>query len=113
MTKQELKNEITEKVKSNDYDYFYDLSMGVSQLPKSDYKTVYEANYGDGNEYIICIEFPTLDLFVQLEGTYSSYDSPDWDSVVFAMPFEFTETRYRKATLEYQRDKTITNIIGE
>ena len=52
-------------------------------------------------------------FFVQLEGTYSSWDSPYWDSVSFAMSYEFIETRYKAATLDYIRDQKIKEILGE
>lgn len=106
------REEIIEKVKENDFDWFYDL-YNESYSNKDEIEVVYEANYGDGNEYTICMEFTKHNFFVQLEGTYSSWDNPYWDSVDFAMPYEFKETRYSAATLDYIRDQRINEVLGE
>ena len=105
------REEIISKVKENDFDWFYDLYN--ESYSNNEIDVVYEANYGDGNEYTICISFLKHNFFVQLEGTYSSWDSPYWDSVDFAMPYEFKETRYKAATLDYIRDQRINEVLGE
>jgi hypothetical protein len=106
------RNEIINKIKEKDYDWFYEL-YNESYNNKGNIEVVYEANYGDGNEYTICLSFLKHNFFVQLEGTYSSWDSPYWDSVSFAMPYEFKETRYKAASLEYIRDQKINEVLGE
>ena len=106
------REEIISKVNAQDYDWFYEL-YNESYNKKDEIDIVYEANYGDGNEYTICMSFLKYNFFVQLEGTYSSWDSPYWDSVSFAMPYEFKETRYKAATLDYIRDQKINEVLGE
>lgn len=105
------REEIISKVNANDYDWFYELYN--ESYGKKDIEIAYEANYGDGNEYTICLSFLKYKFFVQLEGTYSSWDSPYWESVSFAMPYEFKETRYKAATLDYIRDQKINEVLGE
>ena len=106
------RDEIISKVNAQDYDWFYE-HYNESYSKKGEIEIVYEANYGDGNEYTICLNFLKHKFFVQLEGTYSSWDSPYWDSVSFAMPYEFKETRYKAATLDYIRDQKINEVLGE
>lgn len=106
------REEIISKVNANDYDWFYEL-YNETYSKKDEIEIAYEANYGDGNEYTICLFFKNHNFFVQLEGTYSSWDSPYWDSVSFAMPYEFKETRYRAATLDYIRDQKLNEVLGE
>lgn len=106
------REEVEQKIKESDYDYFYEI-YNESYSTKDEVKVVYEANYGDGNEYVVAMEFSKLDCVVLLEGTYSSWDSPSWDLVAFAQPYEFKEIRYKEATLQYMRDKTITSILDE
>lgn len=106
------RDEIISKVNAQDHDWFYEL-YNESYNKKDEISVVYEANYGDGNEYTICMSFLKYNFFVQLEGTYSSWDSPYWDCVSFAMPYEFKETRYKAATLDYIRDQKINEVLGE
>ena len=106
------REKVISKVNERDCEWFFDL-YNESYSLKNDISIVYEANYGDGNEYTICISFLKYNFFVQLEGTYSSWDSPYWDSVSFAMPYEFKETRYKAATLDYIRDQKINEVLGE
>ena len=104
------KQDLIEKVNSKDYAWFYELHC---EYRNPEATTVYEQSYGDGNEYIICLYFPNHNIYVQLEGTYSSWDEPYWASVSFAMPYEFTETRYKSATLDYIREQKLNDILGE
>lgn len=104
------KEKIEERINAKDSDYFYEV-YNEEYSNKTEVKVIYEANYGDGNDYTLALEFVKLDVIVLLEGTYSSWDSPHWHKVCFAQPFEFTETRYKEATLQYMRDKTITTIL--
>lgn len=106
------KNEIIEKINARDHDYFYEI-YNESYSAKGEVETVYQVNHGDGNEYTICLYFKNHKFYVQLEGTYSSWDSPYWESVSFAMPYEFKETRYKAATLDYIRDQKINEVLGE
>lgn len=105
------RDELLERVRLNDCKYFYGI-YNDNWKANDDVKAIYSQNLGDGNEYTICLSFVKLDLLVLLEGTYSSWDSPEWDSVSFAEPFEFKETRYKPVTLEYMRDKKIDIVLN-
>jgi hypothetical protein len=106
------KKEILEKIKKKDCDWFYEI-WNDSHRHKAEVEEAYEQSYGDGNEYTIVLYFTNHDLYVVLEGTYSSWDSPYWSSVSIGEPFEFKETRYRAASLEYLRDKLLNELLGE
>jgi hypothetical protein len=105
------KEQLIEKTVDNDTDFFWDIYCD----PPKDLKmeVVYEQSYGDGNEYVMAMSFPELDIIVQLEGTYSSWDSPYWSNAVLAMPYEFKEIRYKEATKEYLREKSLNEILGD
>jgi len=110
------REEVLDKINNNDCRYFYGLYNGECPAEwtkdwKFEFKTVYNQNYGDGNEYIMCFYFTELDLYVLLQGMYSSWDSPQWDGVSLAEPFQYTETRYKAVTLEYIRDKKIETVL--
>lgn len=107
---------IIEKVKAKDTNFFYGLYNGefegnYSKDLRKEVKTVYDQHYGDGNEWYIALEFTEYGMFVLLEGYYSSWDSPEWDSVSHAQPYQHTETRYKEATLDYIRDKKIEEVL--
>jgi hypothetical protein len=107
------KTEILEKIKKNDTGYFYEVyAEDALRSNNGEVVVAYDQSYGDGNEYTICIEFTQLNLFVLLEGTYSSWDEPYWESVNIAMPFTFTETRYKTATIDYIRNQNLNEILG-
>ena len=57
------REEIISKVNAQDYDWFYEL-YNESYNKKDEIDIVYEANYGDGNDYIICISFLKFNFFV-------------------------------------------------
>jgi len=110
------REQIIEKVKQNDTNFFYELYNGDLEGHSykdvnKEVKTVYDQHYGDGNEWTITLHFIEFNMYVLLEGSYSSWDSPDWDSVSHAEPYEFTETRFKEATLEYIRDKKLNEIL--
>ena len=101
---------LIEKIKKNDTDFFYEL-YNDSYNKNTDYDIVYEQHYGDGNDYFIAFHFLKVNLYVLLDGTYSSWDSPSWDSVSHAQPYEFTEKRYKPVTLQYLRDQKIEEVL--
>jgi hypothetical protein len=110
------REQIIEKVKNKDTNFFYGLYNGdleghTYKDVNKEVKTVYDQHYGDGNEWTIALEFTEYGMYVLLEGYYSSWDSPDWDSVSHAEPFQYTETRFKEATLEYIRDKKIEEVL--
>jgi hypothetical protein len=105
---------LIEKVNSNDTDWFEKLFYGeVDNETKKEYSIVYNMNYGDGNDWLVTIEFKNLKMFVSLNGTYSSWDSAYWDSVSFSQPYEHTEIRYKPVTLQYIRDQKIKEVLDE
>lgn len=104
------KEEIIKRVNSNDCDWFYNI---YNELwgKKNIVEVVYEQNWGDGNDYQIVLHLKEFNWLILLDGTYSSWDSPYWDSVSFAKPYTFTELRYKATTLEEIRDKKIETIL--
>lgn len=71
--------------------------MNIAKLLKKiRYDELYSLNMGDGNELIIAYKLPELDKVIQMEGTYSSWDSSNFDTVYEAEAYEQVETRYRK-----------------
>jgi len=102
---------LIEKTIDNDTDFFWNIYCDGTKDTK--WEIVYDQSYGDGNEYQIALSFPEFDIIIQLEGTYSSWDSPYWDKVVLAMPYEFKETRYKKATTAYLREKSLNEILDD
>ena len=108
------KETLIEKINEKDYGYFEELYYGdTDQETRDEYEVVYDENWGDGNDYIFALKFKNLNLFVVQEGTYSSWDSPYWDNVAFAEPYEYTETRYKPVSYSEIRDKQINNILED
>jgi hypothetical protein len=105
------KEQLIEKTVDNDTDFFWDIYCDTPKDLKME--VVYEQSYGDGNEYVIAMSFPELDIIVLLEGTYSSWDSPYWSKAVLAMPYEFKEIRYKEASTAYLREKSLNEILGD
>jgi hypothetical protein len=108
------REEIISKINAKDKDWFYRIYEGDCPREwRNEYKTVYDQNYGDGNDWLITIHFTNLNLYVNLNGSYSSWDSPHWSSVSFAVPYQHTETRYKSTTLEDIRDGKIEEVLNE
>lgn len=101
---------LKKKLKENDTEFFYDI---FNNYDRNDVKVVYDQHYGDGNEYEITLHFLKEDIYVLLDGTYSSWDSPYWNSVVEAEPYLFTKTRYKKVTKEYIRNKKLGEVLKD
>jgi hypothetical protein len=111
------REQIIEKVKNKDTNFFYGLYNGefegknLYKELRKELETVYDQHYGDGNEWTIVLEFTEYGMYVILEGYYSSWDSPEWEIVAHAEPYQYTETRFKEATLEYIRDKKIESVL--
>ncbi len=88
--------EILEAINSKDIDYFKDIYYNGDP----NVSVVYDQNYGDGNDYIVCLYFKLLKIYVLLLGTYSSWDDSHWSSVSLAEPFEHIETRYKPISVK-------------
>lgn len=105
------KKELIEKVNNKDYNWFYDLYNNLWSGKNKSIEVVYDQNWGDGNDYFIAFHFKDHNLYVQLDGTYSSWDSPYWGDVYFASPYEWKEIRYEKRTLGEIRDDKIEEVL--
>jgi hypothetical protein len=106
------RQELIEKIKKNNVSFFRDLYYeGSNDEMENKHEVVYDQHYGDGNEWNIAFSFPEENLFVLMEGYYSSHDSSEFDKVSFAAPFEFKETRYKAMTQEEIRDMNIETVI--
>lgn len=105
---------LVEKISNNDTEWFEKLYYGESDdETRKEFKVVYDLNLGDGNDWTIAFSFPNLKMFVVMEGYYSSWDSSHFDSVKFAEPYEYKETRYKPVTLQYIRDQKINEVLDE
>jgi hypothetical protein len=102
MTTKEI---ILDKVKNNRAGWFYKLSAWdfddevEKDIIENRMTEVYSLNMGDGNEHVLCYEFIVKDgekIYVQIEGTYSSWGSNSWDKTYLAEPYQHCETRYRQ-----------------
>jgi len=108
------RKEIEDRIKENDTAFFEKLYYGDTDVSRDEYKVVYDQNWGDGNDYIVAIEFKKFKgMYVVLDGTYSSWDSPHWDSVKLAQPYEYKETRFKPATTEYLRDLALDEVLDD
>jgi len=109
------RKQIEDRINENDTAFFEQIYYGdCEDIPRGDYKIVYDQNWGDGNDYFVAIQFTKFDgMYVLLDGTYSSWDSPHWDSVKLAQPYEHKETRFKPVTKEYMRDLTLNKVLDE
>ena len=84
---------ILEKIQENDINFFKELHY---EDTSDEVETVYDENWGDGNDWVVVLSFPKLGMFVRLDGYYSSWDSSELESACLAEPYEHTEIRYRE-----------------
>jgi len=108
------RQELIEKIKKNDtefFEQFYNDYFEEEEV-ENKYETIWELNWGDGNDLYVAIEFPEEKLTVLMEGTYSSHDSNYWHNVSFGVPYEFKETRYKSATIADIRDMKIDEVLN-
>ena len=66
----------------------------TEETPIGTFEKVTEWNGGDGREQGIVVRHVESGLLFMTTGTYSSWDSSDWNEWVEAKPYLFTETRY-------------------
>jgi hypothetical protein len=99
-----IKELILDKVENNKAGWFYKLSAWdfdnevEKDIIENRMHEVYSLCLGDGNEHVLCYEFTVEDdekLYVQIEGTYSSWGSNYWDKTYLAEPYQYCETRYK------------------
>jgi hypothetical protein len=106
LTREEIIKEVNSKNISLFKNFYY-------EDPEFDnkYKIVWELNWGDGNELFVAINFPEENINVLLQGYYSSWDESSFNKVSLSVPYEFTETRYREATIQDIRDMKIDEVL--
>ena len=106
------RTDIIKEVNNENKNYFQEIYHKLHEDDtKKEVEQAYYACYGDGNEFIICLNFKKLNLYVQLRGTYSSWDDPYWDTVSLAKPYEFIETRYEDISIADIRDSQIDEVL--
>ena len=112
------REELVQKLKNNDVEWFskyyfeYDWSAHQKDFQGNKFKTCWEINWGDGNEWIVALDFFEDNLTVVMEGYYSSHDESEFSKVGIGVPYEFTETRYRIATKQDLRDLKLDEILN-
>ena len=112
------REELLEKVKQGDAPYFQDLYFeyewegSQKNVDINKFKKVWEINWGDGNEWIVALNFYEENVTVVMEGYYSSHGDSEFSKVGIGVPYEFKETRYRIATKADLRDLKIDEIIN-
>lgn len=80
------------------YDYDEDLNCGqVKEIIKGDIEQVYYQSYGDGNSLEVTMLIKPYNLYISFEGTDSSYSDIWFEKCYISIPYEHTETRYKKA----------------
>ena len=112
------REEILEKIKNNDVVWFSnnyfenDWSASKPDFQGNKFKTLWEINWGDGNEWIIALDFFEENVTVVMEGYYSSHGDSEFSKVGIGVPYEFKETRYRIATKQDLRDLKLDDILN-
>lgn len=108
--------QLIEKIKNNDTKFFQQVYEGYwenkNDRPDNTYDTIWELNWGDGNDLFVAVEFKEENLIVYMKGTYSSYGDSSFHKIAFGVPYQYTETRYRPATLEDIRDMKINDLLN-
>lgn len=92
---------VKEKIAASSYKFFdfdyWDEEGEASEDPFKDGQMVdvHSDNDGDGRSATKTVYFPKLDLYVTLEGWYSSYEGANYNKIGFSKPYEYKETRYQ------------------
>ena len=105
------KEEVIERVKqggifcTNEEDYEWlagepsdseDENFQVLNEAELEIEVVGERDYRDGNDTYKTIFFKPYNLYVSMEGYYSSYEGYTWTKVFLSEPYIHTETRYEE-----------------
>lgn len=112
------REELLEKIKNNDVSWFrhhyfeYEWQVNKPDFQGNKFKTCWEINWGDGNEWIIALDFYEENLTVVLEGYYSSHGDSEFNDVGIGVPYEFKETRYRIANKEDLRELKLEELLN-
>lgn len=114
------RQELIKKVLEEDITYFKDLFFewswaNMSKQPDNinKFKKVWEINWGDGNDWVIALEFPDENINIVLSGYYSSEGDSEFDEIGFGIQYEFKETRWKIASKDELRDLKLIEILNE
>lgn len=76
-------------------DTFLDGFEGYDDSPIGRFEALADWSGGDGHQMGRVSKHVPTGIIVMALGTYSSWDASDWDVLVEAEPYTFTETRYQ------------------
>jgi len=113
------REELLEKLRENDVKWFsnyyfeYEWSANQKGFQGNKFEVCWEICWGDGNEWIVALNFPEENINVVMEGYYSSHGDSEFQSVGIGVPYEFKETRYRIATKQDLRDLKLDEILND
>lgn len=111
------REDLIKKAMSGDVEWFsqqyfeHEWEAKKSDFKGNKFKTCWEINWGDGNEWIVALNFFEDDVTVVMEGYYSSHGDSEFSKVGIGVSYEFTETRYRIATKQDLRDLKLDEIL--
>lgn len=111
------REELLEKIKNNEVGSFsehyfeHEWEATKPDFKGNKFKKCWEINWGDGNEWIVAIDFFEENVTIVMEGYYSSHGDSEFDKVGIGVPYEFKETRYRIATKQDLRDLKLDEIL--
>lgn len=112
------REELLEKIKNNDVEWFSnnyfenDWSSSKPNFQGNKFKTCWDLNFGDGNEWTIALDFFEENVTVVMEGYYSSYGGSGFHKVGIGIPYEYKEIRYRIATKQDLRDLKLDEMFN-
>lgn len=108
------RNQLIEKVNKKEVDFFSDLYQGYRKTDcENKFESVWELNWGDGNEWYVALNFPEENINILLEGYYSSHGESEFNKVSLAIPYEYRETRYKSVTVADIRDMNIDEVLKD
>jgi hypothetical protein len=113
------REELLEKLRENDVKWFsnyyfeYEYQAKKKDFTGNKFEVCWEICWGDGNEWIVALNFPEENINVVMEGYYSSHGDSEFQSVGIGVPYEFKETRYRIATKQDLRDLKLDEILND
>lgn len=110
------KKELVAKAAEGDVKFFVDLYYNGNYnktKQENPFKVVYDQNWGDGNDWFVALHFIEENINILLEGYYSSHGDSEFTDVSLAVPYEYTETRYKSVTQQDIRDMKLDEVIIE
>lgn len=79
-------------------EYDFNSESNDEEIEELKFKRLWSENFGDGNDmtYVYRIDFDDTDsMIIRCDGWYSSHDESVFTDVYEAVPYQFTETRYK------------------